>query len=187
MIPRLQPIYDSIQICVEHGITHAVICPGSRSAPLTLALARHPSVKTYVINDERSAAFIAMGMARELDQPIALVCTSGSAGYNFAPAVAEAFYQHVPLLILTADRPMEWIDQWDGQTIRQHELYGKHVKRSFSLPADYEHADSQWFINRTFNQAILETKAHPAGPVHINIPCGSLSIRPWPKKFIFLR
>jgi 2-succinyl-5-enolpyruvyl-6-hydroxy-3-cyclohexene-1-carboxylate synthase len=170
MIPRLQPIYDSIQVCVEHGITHAVICPGSRSAPLTLALARHPTVKTYVINDERSAAFIAMGMARELDQPIALVCTSGSAGYNFAPAVAEAFYQQVPLLILTADRPMEWIDQWDGQTIRQHELYGKHVKRSFSLPADYEHADSQWFINRTFNQAILETKAHPAGPVHINIP-----------------
>jgi 2-succinyl-5-enolpyruvyl-6-hydroxy-3-cyclohexene-1-carboxylate synthase len=170
MTPRLQPIYNSIQICVHHGISHAVICPGSRSAPLTLALARHPSVKTYVINDERSAAFIAMGMARELDQPVALVCTSGSAGYNFAPAVAEAFYQQVPLLVLTADRPMEWIDQWDGQTIRQHELYGKHVKRFFSLPADYEHADSRWFINRTFNQAILETKAHPAGPVHINIP-----------------
>lgn len=170
MAPRLQPIYDIAELCAQHGIREAVICPGSRSAPLTLSFARHPKLTTRVINDERSAAFIALGLARETDTPVVLICTSGSAAYNFAPAVAEAFYQHVPLLILTADRPPEWIDQWDGQTIRQRGIFGQHVKGSFHVPHDYDHADSVWHINRCLNEAIIETQAPAKGPVHVNVP-----------------
>lgn len=123
-----------------------------------------------MINDERSAAFIALGVARETKSPVVLICTSGSAAYNFAPAVAEAFYQHVPLLILTADRPPEWVDQLDGQTIRQRGIFGRHVKKSFHLPHDYEHRDAPWHVNRCVNEAIVEAQAPAKGPVHINVP-----------------
>jgi len=99
-----------------------------------------------------------------------MVCTSGSAAYNFAPAIAEAFYQEVPLLVFTADRPAEWIDQWDGQTIRQNNLYGSHVKRSYTLPQEYDHPDSSWHIARIINEAIIMANQFPKGPVHINVP-----------------
>jgi 2-succinyl-5-enolpyruvyl-6-hydroxy-3-cyclohexene-1-carboxylate synthase len=167
---RLQPIYDIAEICSQHGITNAVVCPGSRCAPLTISFSRHPGITVRTFTDERSAAFIAFGMAQQTKKPVVLICTSGSAAYNFAPAVAEAFYSHVPLLILTADRPNEWIGQHDGQTIQQKEIYGLHVKKYFELPADYEHADAKWFINRTINQAINFCKQDQAGPVHVNIP-----------------
>ena len=111
------------------GIHHVVLSPGSRSAPLTIAFARHPGIITYVIPDERSAGYIALGMSLILQQPIGLICTSGTAAINLFSAVAEAFYQHVPLIIFTADRPPEWIDQADGQTIHQVNLYGEHVKK----------------------------------------------------------
>jgi 2-succinyl-5-enolpyruvyl-6-hydroxy-3-cyclohexene-1-carboxylate synthase len=120
--------------------------------------------------DERAAGFIAMGIAQQVKAPVALVCTSGSAAYNLAPAVVEAYFQQVPLLVLTADRPKEWIHQQDGQTIYQNELYGKHVKKAYELPADYVHGDAQWYINRTVNEAILTALAAPPGPVHINVP-----------------
>ena len=113
---KYQHIYDLIEVCAKKGVLHAVICPGSRSAPITLALANHPSIKCFVVPDERSAAFMALGIVQSTGLPVALVCTSGSAGYNFAPAVAEAFFQHIPLLVFTADRPPEMIDQLDGQT-----------------------------------------------------------------------
>ena len=119
------------ELCVKKGIRHAVLCPGSRSAPLTLAFTRNKNVRCWTFSDERSAAFIALGIAQQTHQPVVLVCTSGSAAYNFSPAVAEAFFQHVSLIILTADRTSEWIDQLDGQTIRQKELYGNHVKKYF--------------------------------------------------------
>jgi 2-succinyl-5-enolpyruvyl-6-hydroxy-3-cyclohexene-1-carboxylate synthase len=167
---RLQPIYDIAEICSQHGIVNAVVCPGSRCAPLTISFSRHPSIKVRTFSDERSAAFIALGIAQQTNRPVVLICTSGSAAYNFAPAIAEAFYSHVPLLILTADRPTEWIGQHDGQTIQQKEIYGRHVKKYFELPADYEHADAKWFINRTINQAINFCKQDQAGPVHVNIP-----------------
>ncbi|MCU0419119.1 MAG: 2-succinyl-5-enolpyruvyl-6-hydroxy-3-cyclohexene-1-carboxylic-acid synthase [Cyclobacteriaceae bacterium] len=170
MAQRLQPIYDIAELCALQGIREAIICPGSRSAPLTLSFARHGRLHTRVINDERSAAFLALGLARETEATVVLICTSGSAAYNFAPAVAEAFYQHVPLLILTADRPPEWIDQMDGQTIRQRSLFGRHVKKSFHLPHDYDHADASWHINRCLNEAIIETQAPAKGPVHVNVP-----------------
>ncbi|MEP4377312.1 MAG: 2-succinyl-5-enolpyruvyl-6-hydroxy-3-cyclohexene-1-carboxylic-acid synthase, partial [Algoriphagus sp.] len=146
------------------------LSPGSRCAPLTLTFARHPEIHSRTISDERSAAFIALGMAQQLDQPVALVCTSGSAALNYFPAVAEAFFQQIPLLILTADRPAEWIDQYDGQTIFQPEVYGKHVKGSFQLPDTASNPDQLWHSSRIVNEAINLSTQFPAGPVHINIP-----------------
>lgn len=165
-----QPIFDIAEICSHHGIENAILCPGSRNAPITLGFARHPEINSKTFSDERSAAFIALGIAQATQKPVVLCCTSGSAVYNFAPAIAEAYYQQIPLLILTADRPKEWIDQLDGQSIRQTNIYGHHVKQSFELPEDYEHADATWFINRVINEAINLSNRFPKGPVHINIP-----------------
>jgi 2-succinyl-5-enolpyruvyl-6-hydroxy-3-cyclohexene-1-carboxylate synthase len=166
----LQPIVNLVEILSKKGVKNAIISPGSRNAPLTIALVRHPEIETKSISDERSAAFIALGMAQNLEQPVALCCTSGSAAYNYAPAVAEAFFQEIPLIILTADRPKEWIHQHDGQTIYQTDIFGKHVKESFEIGADYSHPDAIWHIERTINHAINLAKSYPQGPVHINIP-----------------
>ena len=166
----LQPIINLVNILAKKGINHAIISPGSRNAPLTIALVRHPEITTKSISDERSAAFIAMGMALNLKAPVTICCTSGSAAYNYAPAVAEAFFQEIPLIILTADRPKEWIHQHDGQTIYQTDIFGKHVKQSFEVSSDYDHPDSVWHIERTINEAINLAKTSPQGPVHLNIP-----------------
>ncbi len=166
----LPEIYNIIELCTQKGITKAVISPGSRSAPLVLALARHPAIQTYVIPDERSAAFVAMGMAQQSQEAVILLCTSGSAALNYAPAVAEAFYQQIPLLVLTADRPPEWIDQQEGQSIHQEQVYGAHCKASFQLPTDYQHPDSRWHLNRLVNEALAALSQVPTQPVHLNIP-----------------
>jgi 2-succinyl-5-enolpyruvyl-6-hydroxy-3-cyclohexene-1-carboxylate synthase len=166
----IQPIIDLVAIAAKSGIQHAILSPGSRCAPLTLAFVRHGDIHCRTISDERSAAFIALGMAQQLEKPVVLVCTSGSAALNYAPAVAEAYFQQIPLLIITADRPKEWIDQWDGQTIRQEEIYGKHVKGSFNFPDEFSHADKVWHAHRISNEAIRLAQAYPPGPVHINIP-----------------
>jgi 2-succinyl-5-enolpyruvyl-6-hydroxy-3-cyclohexene-1-carboxylate synthase len=166
----LQPLVDLAYLCHQMGVTRAIISPGSRSAALTLAFARHPHIQCTVVMDERSAAFIALGMAQQLNKPVALICTSGSAPYNYAPAVAEAFFQQIPLLVLTADRPKEWIHQNDGQTIYQSGIYGKHVKMTVDLSSDYSDPDARWYINRSINEAILTATSEPRGPVHVNIP-----------------
>ena len=166
----LRPIIELVALCHKKGIEHVILSPGSRCAPLTIAFARHPGIHARTISDERSAAFIALGMAQQLEKPVALVCTSGSAAMNYFPAVAEAFFQQIPLLILTADRPTEWIDQYDGQTVFQSELYGKHVKKSFQFPDSFSSDDQVWHANRMVNEAINLAKQFPAGPVHINIP-----------------
>ena len=166
----LQPILDLVAICAAQGIRQVVLSPGSRCAPLTLAFARHPEMEVRTISDERSAAFIALGMAQQLKQPVVLVCTSGSAALNYFPAIAEAFFQQIPLLVLTADRPPEWVDQWDGQTIFQEEVYGKHVKKSFRFPDTFVHSDQVRHAHRISNEAILLSRQFPAGPVHLNIP-----------------
>lgn len=165
-----QHLLNLVELCVRKGIRQAVISPGSRSAPLTLALARHPAMQTRVVADERSAGFIAIGIAQQIRQPVAVVCTSGSAVYNLAPAVAEAYFQEIPLLVLTADRPKEWTHQLDGQTIYQTEIFGKHVKQSFELPADVVHPDARWFAERVSNEAVELARTEPRGPVHINLP-----------------
>lgn len=166
----LQPLADIAALCAARHVTNFILSPGSRCAPLTLALVRHAAIHTRTVSDERSAAFIALGMAQASGQTVGLVCTSGTAALNYAPAVAEAFYQQIPLLILTADRPPEWIDQQDGQAIHQQEIYGKHIKASYQLPADYTHPDAVSFINRVVNEAINLTQTYPFGPVHINVP-----------------
>ncbi len=157
-------IYELINLCVEKGAAYAVVSPGSRCAPLLIACGRHSQLSTISVTDERSAAFIAMGIAQQTETPVILVCTSGTAGQNYAPAVTEAFYQQVPLFVLTADRPPEWIDQWDGQTIHQQNLYGDHVKASMDFIAG---SHSLEMANVLLDQSLL---AAAAGPVHINIP-----------------
>jgi 2-succinyl-5-enolpyruvyl-6-hydroxy-3-cyclohexene-1-carboxylate synthase len=168
----IQAVFNIAEICAQHGITDVILSPGSRSAPLTLAFARHPAYRgrLRVVPDERAAAFIGLGIAQATRRPVVLVCTSGTAGLNYAPAVAEAFFQQIPLLVLTADRPPEWIDQLDGQTIRQRDLYGAHAKGTFDFPADTAHADAKWHGERIINEAINLTQTFPAGPVQVNVP-----------------
>jgi 2-succinyl-5-enolpyruvyl-6-hydroxy-3-cyclohexene-1-carboxylate synthase len=166
----IQPIIDLVALCHQKGITNVILSPGSRCAPLTLAFARHPGINSRTISDERSAAFIALGMAQQLGKPVALVCTSGSAAMNYFPAIAEALFQQIPLLVITADRPPEWIDQYDGQTVFQAEIYGEHVKKSYRFPDSFESKDQVWHANRISNEAINLANQFPAGPVHLNIP-----------------
>lgn len=161
-------IVELVDILSQMGVEEAVICPGSRNAPLMLALARHPKIRCYSISDERSAGFFGLGRVLASKKPVILCCTSGSAALNFAPAIVEAFFQELPLLIFTADRPAEWIGQWDGQTIYQKELYGKHVKQFIDFPTDtLQEAD--YYIDLGVG-AYQQTCAEPKGPVHINIP-----------------
>ena len=169
-MPILQPILNLVDLLHQKGLRDVVVSPGSRSAPLTMAVARHPGLRVRVVPDERAAGFTALGMAQQTQTPVAIICTSGSAVYNLSPAVAEAYFQQVPLLLLTADRPHEWLHQQDGQTIDQINIFGSHVKRSYDLPADYTHADARWFIERTINEAFDLCRLGPAGPVHVNVP-----------------
>ena len=166
----IQAIHDISALCAAKGIQYVVLSPGSRCAPLTISFARNNDIQKFAFSDERSAAFHALGIAASTNTPVVLVCTSGSAAYNYAPAVAEAYYQQIPLIILTADRPPEWIDQLDGQTIRQNEIYGRHVKQSYTLPDTYESPEAYWHSNRIVNEAINLSEAFPKGPVHINVP-----------------
>ncbi|MCM1451796.1 MAG: 2-succinyl-5-enolpyruvyl-6-hydroxy-3-cyclohexene-1-carboxylic-acid synthase [Clostridium sp.] len=157
-----------------HGVRHCVVCPGSRNAPLIVAMHRHPKLKCISIIDERSAAFAALGLATISGRPVALVCTSGSAVLNFSPAVAEAYYRQAPLIVISADRPEEWIDQDDSQTIRQNGILGNIVKKSVDthveLSGDSWRARAQaWHVNRIVNDCLIEAVAAPAGPVHINV------------------
>src|SRR6186997_1547961 len=124
-------IRDIAEICAAKGVVKAVISPGSRSAPLVIAFNRHPGIECIQVIDERVAAFFALGIAQQTGIPVALVCTSGSAVLNYAPAIAEAYYQRVPLVLITADRPDELIEQRDGQTIRQQNVYSNYIRKSF--------------------------------------------------------
>lgn len=159
-----------VEICVQKGIKNIVISPGSRNAPIIIAFTGHPKINCFSIVDERSAAFFALGMAQQSGETIAIACTSGSAALNYAPAIAEAFYQHIPLLALTADRPNEWIDQSDSQTIKQKNIYANYIKRSFELPQNYVSRDDLWFADRIINEAVDECQSPNPGPVHINLP-----------------
>lgn len=154
----------------SRGIKHLIISPGSRNAPVVTVFCSDPFFNCLVIVDERSAAFFALGMALSLQKPIAIVCTSGSAALNYAPAVAEAFYQKVPLLVLTADRPVEWIDQGDGQTIRQKDVFKNYVKASYELPERIHSRDELWHNDRLISEALNACILPQPGPVHLNLP-----------------
>ncbi len=159
-----------VAILVRKGIDSVVISPGSRNAPLAISFAREPAITCYHIVDERSAAFFALGMARQMQKPIVLVSTSGSAVLNYAPAIAEAYYQEVPLICLTADRQAAWIDQGESQTIRQFQVFQNFVLGSFELPEVIQNNDDLWLNNRVVNEALNLANGSPKGPVHINIP-----------------
>jgi 2-succinyl-5-enolpyruvyl-6-hydroxy-3-cyclohexene-1-carboxylate synthase len=154
----------------KNNIRHVVISPGSRNAPLITIISKNTDIQCHTIVDERSAAFFALGMAQQLQQTVALVCTSGTAVLNYAPAIAEAYYQRVPLLLLTADRPVAWIDQADGQTIRQQNIYANYIRKSVQLPQTISSKDDLWHNDRLVNEAIIATNYPVAGPVHVNIP-----------------
>lgn len=152
-----------------HNIRKIVITPGSRNIPLAQTFSQCPDFECFSVTDERSAGFFAIGLALQSGHPAAVCCTSGSALLNIHPAVAEAFYQQVPLLVLSADRPAAWIGQMDGQTLPQPNVFNGLVRRSVNLP-DIHTREDEWFCNRLINEALLELNHHVGGPVHINIP-----------------
>lgn len=152
-----------------HGIYDVIASPGSRNAPLLTAFTVREKFRLRMVIDERSAAFIALGMAAESGRPVALVCTSGTALLNYAPAVAEAFYRNVPLIVISADRPAEWIDQDDSQTIRQPGCLASIVKFTYDIPARLPADDDRWMAIREINDALILAVSPRRGPVHINI------------------
>ncbi|MFV8281400.1 2-succinyl-5-enolpyruvyl-6-hydroxy-3-cyclohexene-1-carboxylic-acid synthase [Christiangramia marina] len=171
-----------VALCVAKNIKHVVISPGSRNAPLTIGFTHHDDITAYSIVDERCAAFFALGIAQQKRTPVALVCTSGSALLNYYPAIAEAFYSDIPLVVISADRPIERIDIGDGQTIRQKNVFENHILYSANLYSELvlEHQSedaklqqkqfearkhNEREINLALNKAIEEK-----GPVHINVP-----------------
>ena len=152
-------------LMVAHGIRYAVCCPGSRNSAIVHNLNACPDIECYPVTDERSAGFYALGMSQCLQKPVAVCVTSGTALLNLAPAVAEAYYQHIPLVVISADRPQAWIDQLDGQTLPQPDAFGRFVRKAVSLPEPYD-AESRWYCNRLVNEALIIRHA----PVHINVP-----------------
>lgn len=165
-----QGIKNIPEICAQHGVRKVVIAPGSRNAPLIFAFTVQHDLECLSITDERSAAYFALGMAQQSGEAVALVCTSGTAVLNFAPAIAEAFYQNLPLLVFTADRPAEMIDQADGQTLRQNNIFGNYIKASFSLPVETVQQVDLQYSDRQVSQAIDTAMSYPQGPVQINVP-----------------
>lgn len=162
--PKIPLAQSVIELCKTNGIQHIIISPGSRNAPLTIGFTNNPFFTCYSIVDERCAAFFAMGIAQQLQKPTALVCTSGSAILNYYPAVAEAFYSQIPLVVLSADRPANKIDIGDGQTIRQENVLEKHTVFNANLS---ETASKE---NDILIQKALQSSINLKGPVHINVP-----------------
>ncbi|WP_338377289.1 2-succinyl-5-enolpyruvyl-6-hydroxy-3-cyclohexene-1-carboxylic-acid synthase [uncultured Flavobacterium sp.] len=163
--PKIPLAQSLIEIFKAKGIHHIVISPGSRNAPLTLGFSNQQNVfKCFSIADERCAGFFALGMAQQLNQPVALVCTSGSALLNYYPAVAEAFYSQIPLIVVSADRPQNKIDIGDGQTIRQENVFTNHCLYNANL-TEYASNDNDIKINVAIHEAIVKK-----GPTHINVP-----------------
>lgn len=192
--PKIPLAQTVIQLCKAKGIKHIIISPGSRSAPLTIGFTNNPYFKCYSIVDERCAAFFALGIAQQLQEPTAVVCTSGSALLNYYPAVAEAFYSDIPLLVLSADRPKHLIGVGDGQTINQPNVFENHILYSANLKLDLddqaeEEEELPIFKNlenkletllglkqgiQEYNEIEINKAINIAsskhGPAHINIP-----------------
>lgn len=165
---------DQIQqwarFCKEAGLTVFFGSPGSRSAPLVLALVRLGGFRIEMVMDERSAAFQALGYAMATGKPVGIFCTSGSAVLNYGPAIAEAYYQEIPLFVFTADRPAEWIDQHEGQAIRQRDIFIQHTRFSAELPTTENAPQALNQSLRLLQQALSYADGPTKGPVHLNIP-----------------
>ncbi|MFD2518489.1 2-succinyl-5-enolpyruvyl-6-hydroxy-3-cyclohexene-1-carboxylic-acid synthase [Salinimicrobium flavum] len=180
--PKIPVARSIVALCEAKGIHHVVISPGSRNAPLTNGFAFNPNIQTYSVVDERCAAFVALGMAQQIGKPVAVVCTSGSALLNYYPAVAEAFYSDIPLVVISADRPIERIDIGDGQTIRQKNVFENHILYSANLHSEVvlenesteKKLQQKQFESRKHNEREINLALNKAiegkGPVHINVP-----------------
>lgn len=180
-------------LLLEYGVSDAVVCPGSRNAPIVHNLSQCQSIRCYPVTDERSAGFYALGIAQATQRPTVVCVTSGTALLNLAPAVAEAYYQHVPLVVVSADRPVQWIDQLDGQTLPQPDALGRFVRKAVSLPdphvasvgsgdgleaagkgalsdGDKRLDEERWMCRRLVNEALHAATCRQPAPVHINVP-----------------
>ena len=157
------------QIAKKKGILNVVFSPGSRNAPLVIELRNDSAFKCITIPDERTAGFVALGQAISSGKPSILVCTSGSALLNYYPAIAEAYYQKVPIIVASADRPTEWVDQQDGQTIRQNNVFANHIHYSSTLFKDGGDEQTRLNNQRVINEA-LNCSLENYGPVHLNFP-----------------
>ena len=166
MYPKKELAQIVISACAQFHIETVVISPGSRNAPLTIGFSNHKKIETLSVVDERCAAFFALGIAQQTQKPVAILCTSGSALLNYYPAVAEAFYSNIPLVVISADRPKHLIDIGDGQTIRQENVFENHILFSANLIENekYKTRNSQ-LIGEALQIAVSQR-----GPIHINVP-----------------
>ena len=156
-------------LLVAHGVRHAVVCPGSRNAPITNNMGVCENIECHPLTDERSAAFYALGLCQATRTPVVVCVTSGTALLNTLPAVAEAMYQHLPLVVVSVDRPRQWIGQLDGQTLQQTDAMRRFVRFEADIPEPHDD-ETRWLCNRLVNEAMLEALRGSSGPVHINVP-----------------
>ncbi len=167
---NFQVLMNMADLCYQHGMQHLILSPGSRSAPLALTFMRHGGFQWQVVPDERSAAYQAIGVASATGKVVGLVCTSGTAAVNYAPGLAEAFWQGVPIVAFTADRPPEWIGQGENQAIYQQGLYKPNVKGSLEMPVDLPLGDNERFVYQQIACALNTATGIPPGPVQVNMP-----------------
>jgi len=156
-------------LLIAHGIKRAVVCPGSRNAPIVHNLNECGKISCYPVTDERSAGFFALGISLASNEPVVVCVTSGTALLNLAPAVAEASYRHHGLIVISADRPSAWIGQLDGQTLNQQGALGCFVSKCVNLPEPHNN-EEKWLCNRLINEALLSVRTHGKMSVHINVP-----------------
>lgn len=169
MFSTKKNVLQTVAMLKAFDISHVIISPGSRNSPLSQSFVSDSFFKCHSIVDERSAGFYAIGLINKLLKPVALCCTSGSALLNYGPAVAEAFYQELPLVIISADRSPAWIGQMDGQTIPQIGVFNSLVKKSVQIP-EINNDEELWYCNRLLNETLIECTNNGNGPVHINVP-----------------
>ncbi|MCL1631751.1 2-succinyl-5-enolpyruvyl-6-hydroxy-3-cyclohexene-1-carboxylic-acid synthase [Sporolactobacillus sp. CPB3-1] len=155
---------------IKQNVRIAVISPGSRSTPIALLFEQHPALRTYIDIDERSAAFLALGLAKSMNEPVALLCTSGTAAANYYPAIVEAYFSRVPLLVITSDRPYELQHVSAPQTVDQNQLYGQHVKQFFQLEMSERDLSLVAYNQALVSRAVSIADGCPKGPVHLNVP-----------------
>lgn len=167
--PKFRTFQLLIPMLKEYNIRHIVISPGSRMREFVLAVEEDPYFTTYDVTDERSASYFAIGLSQQLNVPVVITCTSSTATTNYYPGVTEAFYQNVPIIVLTGDRDPYMLGQQEDQMINQVGMYDRFVRKSVSLPIVKNSAD-EWYCQRLLNEALLELEHHKKGPVHINVP-----------------
>ncbi|MBE7629690.1 2-succinyl-5-enolpyruvyl-6-hydroxy-3-cyclohexene-1-carboxylic-acid synthase [Tenacibaculum piscium] len=170
MYPKKELAQLVISACHQFNIDTVIISPGSRNAPLTIGFSNHPNIETLSVVDERCAAFFALGIAQQKRKPVAMICSSGSALLNYYPAIAEAFYSNIPLVVISADRPKHLIDIGDGQTIRQENVFENHVLFSANLTESTNKSGNQFIQNKTLVSKALQIAISKKAPVHINVP-----------------